>query len=402
MRNKTILFIAVSFILCFVSLAFAQNYKGDISVSDGASGDSASGKYRNSTSVNNGIIFTSTAASKDYILDTGTLASLSLPPNNSIVFSNQIPGDGTVSSSTVVGVGVTVTTFEGSIRQVKYRVSHGAVPQPDDEYAKEWDVENEAVAEKSFTDTVTSGLKPGVNYIEWYAQNTNSTNGRSVIYKIDIAGDSGYVNIQEPSSVSSAQPLIKADLYSPYGFSKSSVTISLYIGQSTMTESNRIHRVTGESSGVIIDESKGTLEYKYAGSALKAGQEYSVYIEMLDNNTADAELFYDLSHFTVSKEAISLLLPYPSPYNPKKGLPMKIKYAIDKEASVTINIYDRAGKFVSKVIDSQRRAAGVNEEEWRAKHYSGDGLANGVYICEIIAKSGKENRRYVSFAILRK
>lgn len=404
MIKKTLLFFSVLFILFCVSFSYAQNqnYKGDVSISDGNSEavSSSNNKYKASTSVNNGIVFTETASTMDYILDTGVLASIALPPNNDIVFSNQIPSDGSISSSTAVNAGVTVTTFQGYLRQVKCRVSHGAVPNSSDPWYEEWDVESEAVAEKSFSVTVSSGLKPGANYIEWYAQNTVSANGRTVLYKIIVAGESGYVKIIEPASVGSTRPLIKAELYSPYGFSKSSVTISLYVGKSTVS-ATPLYSVTGDYSNVILDEIKGTLEYKYDGIPLKPDQEYSVYIEMLDNGTP-SEIFSALSSFMASKEPIALLLPYPSPYNPKAGYPMKIKYAIDEDASVTINIYDRAGKFVSKVIDSQRRSVGVNEEEWYAKHYSGEGLANGIYICEIIAKGGNENRRYVSFAILRK
>lgn len=82
---------------------------------------------------------------------------------------------------------------------------------------------------------------------------------------------------------------------------------------------------------------------------------------------------------------------------------MTIRFMIDKQAFVTVNIYDRAGKLVSSVIDSVSKSAGENKVSWNGKSYSGDNLANGVYICEIIMKSGgKENKRYKSFAILRK
>lgn len=400
--RKTILIFSVFFVLFAVSISYAAQKYQDVSLSDGVS-ESSAGNYKNTVSVNNGIIFTTATATMDYILDTGSLTPFYFPPNDDIVFFDHFPTDTMTSTTTVVQVGVTVKTLQSNsyLRQIKYRVSSGNVPNPQDQYTEVWNSANEQYAkEKTVSALVTSGLKPGTNYIEWYAQNDKNVNGRTVIYVINIEGG-GYVKIIEPKvgSIASAEPLIKAQIHSSNTFDKDKVSIKFYVGKSTIT-ATAFHVVDSNTidMNTIIDDA-GNLIYKYAGKSLISETDYSVCIEMLDN--AD-ELFSAISHFQISKEPISQLLPYPSPYNPKSGKPLKIKYIIDDDASVSINIYDRAGKLVSKVIDSERRSVGTNEEKWYAKSYSGEDLANGIYICEIITKSGKENRRYVSFAILRK
>ena len=70
-----------------------------------------------------------------------------------------------------------------------------------------------------------------------------------------------------------------------------------------------------------------------------------------------------------------------------------------KDSNVTIKIYDKAGKIVSKIIQSEFRPAGTNEEEWDGRNYAGSTLATGAYIVEIIANG---DRRYTALAIVGK
>jgi flagellar hook assembly protein FlgD len=123
-------------------------------------------------------------------------------------------------------------------------------------------------------------------------------------------------------------------------------------------------------------------------------------VEFIDNK--NNVIGPQLVTFSIDSKPIAQLLPYPSPYNPNSDKSMKIKYVLNEAASVTINIYDRSGKFISKVLDEFSGLAGTNYAEWDVRSYTGDSIANGIYICEIIANNGKENRRYRSFAILRK
>jgi len=70
-----------------------------------------------------------------------------------------------------------------------------------------------------------------------------------------------------------------------------------------------------------------------------------------------------------------------------------------KDSRVTIRLYDKAGKVVCKLIQSEPRSAGTNEEEWDGRNYAGETLATGAYIVEIIANG---DRRYTALAIVGK
>jgi len=195
-------------------------------------------------------------------------------------------------------------------------------------------------------------------------------------------------------SSTSRNPVVKGEIYSSNltTGTLTNVVINLYRGTSTDSA------FLIESSTISVNSSVSrNFEYQYHN--LDVNSQYAVYVwfEAIAGDTSDATVV-----FTTVGSGISKLTPYPSPYNSNSGKPFKIKYAIDEDCDVSINIYDRAGKLVSKVLSKENRSAGEHDEVWNAKSYSGDSLANGVYICEIITKGSKENRRYSSFAIIRK
>jgi uncharacterized membrane protein len=382
---------AAAFLFAFCAYSFAQ-VQGDVSLSNGA--------YENITSVNSGIVFVGTAKNSDYRLDSGVLATTFEKSNNDIVFSSPTPSESSVSSSTVVSVGINIKTFQGKLRQVRYRISCSTnLPNPNDSFFTVFtdtfsDSSSGTGFSEKYFEVADINFQPGINYIQWYAQNSNSDEGNIGTFIVRVEDSGGYVKILKPSGSVPLRPEIKADIYSPLGFQESSVTVKMYVGNSTTT--GVMHNIDYGGGRFV---SLGQLEYVYSGNALESETRYTLYIEMQDSggNTFSNAVVFD----TIGR-GISQLLPYPSPYNPKSGKPMKIRYIIDENSEVSINIYDRAGKLVSRVLQSENRSAGINTHEWEAKSYAGDNLANGVYICEIIVKGSKEDRRYCSFAILRK
>jgi hypothetical protein len=372
----------------FCSYSFAQ--QGDISLSNGAE-HSSNGEYENTTSVNSGIVFTDTITNPDYRLDSGALAAFAVS-NNDIVFSSPTPTENSISTTTVISVGINIKTFHGNLRQVKYRISTGTLPSPDLSF-NDVSFDTDTIKNEGYFTVPNLHFQPGINYIQWYAQNTTSDEGNIGTFIVRVENSDGYVTILKPSGAVSTKPEIQAEIYSPFSFYESSVTIKMYVGSSTNT--GILHN-TDYGTGRFVS---GRLEYVYAGAPLESETQYTLCIEMQDLN---GELFSSAVTFNTIGRGISQLLAYPSPYNPKSGKPIKIRYIIEENSNVTINIYDRAGKFISCALQSENRPAGVNTLEWTAKSYAGDNLANGVYICEIITKGAKEDRRYTSFAILRK
>jgi flagellar hook assembly protein FlgD len=55
---------------------------------------------------------------------------------------------------------------------------------------------------------------------------------------------------------------------------------------------------------------------------------------------------------------------------------------------VRLEVYDVSGRLVARLIDGERRAAGLNNVEWNGRDVSGRSSASGIYIYRLTA--GKE------------
>jgi hypothetical protein len=387
--------------LSFTVFATDEKLEGDIFLSNGGQlNQNKNSSYQHMSSINNGITFSnSEIQTSKYIVSAGVVTSF-IFTNNNISFDNLTLNSAPfISGSTVpantVNIGVTVTTANGYIRDIGYAVSQDLKNMGNFTII----YNNESSDKTTVTiSTMTHKLEKGVNYIQWCAHNTLNTDGlKSGIFTVYVNNIDEYIKIIQPGQIASVKPKIKAELYSAYGFSQSSVTVQLFAGNSTNTTS--IYNTTGQGH-FRYEDGKDFLDFTYDGIPLTGKGQYTLSVKFIDNKgKLVGPLFVT---FSVDNDPIAQLLPYPSPYNPNSGKPMKIKYILAEPASVTINIYDRAGKFISKVTDKSSAFEGANYAEWNARSYAGNSLANGIYICEIITNNGKENRRYRSFAILKK
>jgi hypothetical protein len=407
-KNKKILDYITKIFLLFFWLAFpaiaaAEGYTGDISLSNGGQLNQ-SANYHHISSVNNGITFSEVPVMTfDNMVSMSVVTSFWLD-NNDISYENMtLENKPFISGSTVptntVNIGITFKTASGDIRQIKYAVSQDLSNLNNYTVVySSWDP-GVPVGQSIQISTTTDQLEKGTNYIQWYAQNTAAAEGLLTgIFIIYVTNSDEYIKILQPGQIASLKPKIKAELYSAYGFNESSVTVKLFSGTSTNTAS--IYTATG-AGHFKYENGKKFLDYTYDGTRRLVDKgPYTLSVEFTDNK--NQTVGPKCVTFRVNSEQVAQLLPYPSPYNPNSGKPMKIKYVLAEAASVTINIYDRAGKFISKVIEKVSSVEGANYTDWDAKSYAGDSLANGIYICEIITDNGKENRRYRSFAILRK
>ncbi|MDR2645535.1 MAG: hypothetical protein LBB44_06140 [Endomicrobium sp.] len=409
-KNKKILdyIIIIKMFLLFFWLAFpviavAEGYRGDISLSNGGQLNQST-NYQHISSVNNGITFAEVPLMTfDNMISMGAITSFWLNNGNisyeNMTLENKPLFSGSTVPTNTVNIGITFKTANGDIRQIKYGVSQDSDNITDYIVVySSWDP-GVPVGPSIQISTTTDKLEKGINYIQWYAQNTADVEGiLTGIFIIYVTDSDEYIKILQPGQIASLKPKIKAELYSAYGFNESSVTVKLFSGSSTNTASIYIATGVGRFK---YENGKKFLDYTYDGmmSLVDKGP-YTLSVEFTDNK--NKTVGPKCVTFRVNSEQVAQLLPYPSPYNPNSGKPMKIKYVLAEAASVTINIYDRAGKFISKVIEKISSVEGANYADWDAKSYAGDSLANGIYICEIITDSGKENRRYRSFAILRK
>ncbi|MFC2062262.1 hypothetical protein ACFLUV_07100 [Elusimicrobiota bacterium] len=145
--------------------------------------------------------------------------------------------------------------------------------------------------------------------------------------------------------------------------------------------------------------STGIYKKRYTGEEFIIGEEYSLTVSVKDSG--GSELSKSIK-FVINDGVIADLIPYPSPFDPSvEGV--TIRYVLDEDALVSISIYDTAGELVKVIVDKENRPAGLNDSDiWYAMNYANKGLANGIYLCEIIAEDyNGEHRRYIALAVLR-
>lgn len=90
---------------------------------------------------------------------------------------------------------------------------------------------------------------------------------------------------------------------------------------------------------------------------------------------------------------------YPNPFNPNMGS-VTIRYSLNKDANVTIKIYDVSAELVTTLIDRQPKEKGVEySESWNGKNDRSDIVANGVYFYLITTDT--EEKAVGKIAVLR-
>ncbi|MDR2192642.1 MAG: hypothetical protein LBO62_07185 [Endomicrobium sp.] len=391
---KTKILVLLFFLFTFSVCAFAQGApQGDAALSNGGT-LSENDKYNHISSINSGIVFADALQTLDYRMDTGILARFE-PNSDKIQFS-------TPTTKVMLGspISINIETSAGNLRQVDYRISTGAVPSdyyPDIPYILIWSSASAETNLSSGTFSVVPQFDTTtVYYVEWYAQNTE---GDWRTYTISVEAVAGVIaNIIRPlpEEYVSRRPEIEVYIETNKTFKLSNdVKMSLFNGGVCI--SSTFYKSTDDT-----ERSSATVKFRYNDAQLGLNTTYTLKVEVSDTDNPPKTTATEVTFHTVKHEGLYQFLPYPSPYNPNLGVPFKIKYAIGEDSQVDVNIYDRAGKLVSRVVPSLKQIAGEYVVDWNARSYAGDNLANGVYICEIKAKGSKEERKYISFAILRK
>jgi hypothetical protein len=115
----------------------------------------------------------------------------------------------------------------------------------------------------------------------------------------------------------------------------------------------------------------------------------TVVVKDVAGNEATAEVT-----FIVEGDILLLAKPHNYP-NPFRGSDTKITFGLSQEADITIRIYDFTATLVATVAEDERTQADSQVEfSWDGTTDAGDGhqLANGIYYCQISAKTDSETK----------
>lgn len=353
-----------------------------------------------------------TKESVDYISRSAFASSIRSSASLDISFTNNTGTD--TFSDIIVPLNVTIRSNAGNINKIRYQIWQGEDVNFDDRTTSpEQDYTDFTAAPiVTFSSNVSFSEGKSVNYFRVYAQDTTTGSRWSANYIVKLSTAlSDTITFTAPdrlTGLATIDPMIES---TAYAINLTSATISLYSGSFASGTPIFEVKVSSDTNPIykMYDTNAGKISFLYS-DMIEIYNEHegtSIPTTLTNNQVYTLKLVtsYDESKtdtltFTALSGGVADILTYPSPFNPKKEK-IKLRYLLAKDAYVTIKIYDKAGKFVSKVIQSEFRSAGTNEDEWDGMNYAGNSLATGPYICEVIAKaSDGEHRRYTAFAIV--
>ena len=109
------------------------------------------------------------------------------------------------------------------------------------------------------------------------------------------------------------------------------------------------------------------------GTALP-GSQYR-YIVSVEDDSGIQELFRT-DILAMPRRSFALHQNHPNPFNPITT----IGYYLPEEGQVTLEIYDVAGRLVTRLLDGAVQEQGPNSSQWDGRDASGREIASGIYI----------------------
>ncbi|MBN1823672.1 MAG: hypothetical protein JW803_05070 [Endomicrobiales bacterium] len=401
--NGKKLFVLFAAVFVFSAGASSGTVQPFYSSSNGY-GKGSSSSYGNTSNVGQ---LAGDSLSLNYRSYGGYLASQVVVIDFSMTFFDESPAASEWQETTDVTARVTVYVSTGNtIASVKYRISNSG---PDESSFFAW--QSDAVVDTVIDATKTryrvsipnsagQSLAEGENnYIQWQVTNNANSKAQSGIYRIRVrSNDAPSITITQPdakSNFTSMSPRVEATITDEHGGVDAG---SIGVG---ISRSNGTSVASLNSSGVpsIFDASTGKLSCTFTGVSLTADASYTLTVTASDTKGRSSS---STMTFIPKSGAIADLVPYPSPFDPKAE-PIKIRYVLTKRSDVSIRIYDMSGRLVRSIVDNDVREAGLSEDEWRGINYAGEDMANGVYLCELVAKDEDgEHRSHTALAIFGK
>jgi flagellar hook assembly protein FlgD len=125
----------------------------------------------------------------------------------------------------------------------------------------------------------------------------------------------------------------------------------------------------------------------------------AVEVKDVAGNEATAEV-----KFIVEGDVLKLVKPHNYP-NPFRGSKTTITFGLSQQSEITIRIYDFTATLVATVAEEEVTPADEKVEfQWDGTTDSGGGdrLADGVYFCQVLAKTDSETKsEIVKIALVR-
>jgi len=124
------------------------------------------------------------------------------------------------------------------------------------------------------------------------------------------------------------------------------------------------------------------LTFRYADSRVEPGKSYVYKVEYSLDGTS--RLLFISEEIRTPAVLLALYQNHPNPFNPSTT----ISFTLPAGCVVRLEVYDVSGRLVRRLIDGERRGAGLNNVEWNGRDASGGAAVSGIYVYRLVA--GKE------------
>lgn len=155
-------------------------------------------------------------------------------------------------------------------------------------------------------------------------------------------------------------------------------TLASYVGLDSVQTS--FSSLSADSS---YDPSTGVLTYK--ASSLSSGT-YTFTIYAQDNSNNSVSLTIDFTVDTGDLKVEGKVLNFPNPFNPDQDGSTEIAYRLNRNAKITVYIFNAAGRQIWKrsfIEGEEGGHAGYNVVTWDGVSDFGQTVANDIYFCRI-------------------
>ena len=124
------------------------------------------------------------------------------------------------------------------------------------------------------------------------------------------------------------------------------------------------------------------LSFTCGDKSVQPGTSYKYRVDAI--NESGRRTLFETDAIATPVMPLTLHQNHPNPFNPSTT----ISYYVPAASPVTLEIYDSAGRLVSRLLDRAMKQKGTHSVEWRGLDSSGRTVSSGVYFYRLT--SGKE------------
>ncbi len=131
------------------------------------------------------------------------------------------------------------------------------------------------------------------------------------------------------------------------------------------------------------------LSFTFVDTSVEPGTVYSYRVDVIEET--GARTLFETETIETPQMPLTLHQNVPNPFNPSTS----IIFYLPEAAPVTLDVYDAAGRLVSRLLDGATKERGTHTVEWRGTDDAGRTVSSGVYFYRLRAGKNVISRKMV-------